>query len=505
MEYINEGRVSSTQYDFISADSSIWTSHHNYTCDTTVNTSTASPEIINTTEIIPNMASWLNLSTGARTSGIYILTLYRNPSVEAVYVETSISDANGSAILPQAKVWIGDKTPADTSAWQRRVERGKIADPRLLVPVTRYRRGYRRKGKSSGGGAKSGPSSSGFSSSKGVGGRSYGYSSSTTKTRFVGGTFNRRPYGLTGRTMVVGSTFFMLFSMRANGYGHRYCSRYSSSERLSCQNRYSNNCTLVNAVESQCIGMTSTDVIRDDIMSTAFDAQGIKFPLTLTISRLAVVLKSGVNQLEDWDKPVFYGFSEVDVDPPSEEQDVAAALIVLGVVLGLAFCCSAGACFFSYMRNQPTTARRVTPEVDMRRLSRSGLYSSRRTTRHDREDHHANFERPVVHPPNGHIQDPAPPKYQVTGPPSPTSAHMMSAVPMASSESHQLQFMSGTLPKLLPGYSPPLDNSKDSTHALPPDWQMVTEIDPVTRVWTGRVYYHNMVTNETSWACPRLL
>lgn len=502
MEYIDGGQASLSEYNFISEDSSIWTSSPNYTCDA-VNPSSATPEVINTTEVIPNMASWLNITTGTRT-GIYILTLYRNPSVEAVYVETSVKDANGSVIIPHTKVWIGETTPTDTSAWQRRVGLGKFSDPRLLVPVTRYRRGYRRKGKSgSGGGSKAGPSASGFSSKGIVGGRGYGYSSSTTNSRFVGGTFTRRPYGVTGRTVVVGSTFFMLMSMRG-GYGHRYCNRYSSSQRASCQSRYSNNCTAVNADESQCGGITSTDVIRDDLMAdTAFDADNVAFPLTLTISRLAVVLKSGATQLDDWDKPVFYGFSEVNVDPPSEEDDIAAVLIILGIVLGLGCCCAAGAWVYTWWNESRTTTRRVTPEVDMRRRSSTSLYSSRRTTRHDRDHRSADFKRPVAHPPNcTGIQDSAPPKYEVTGPPSPTCTHMLSAVPIASIDSHPPQFM--TFPQPLAGYPPPSDNSTEgSAYALPPDWQMVTETDPSTHVPTGRVYYHNIVTNETSWTYPQ--
>merc|ERR1712072_1450934 len=64
IEYIDAGQASVSDYDFVSADSSIfWTSSRNYTCDG--NTSSAAPEVINTTEIIPNMASWLN-TTGAR-------------------------------------------------------------------------------------------------------------------------------------------------------------------------------------------------------------------------------------------------------------------------------------------------------------------------------------------------------------------------------------------------------------------------------------------------------
>lgn len=55
-------------------------------------------------------------------------------------------------------------------------------------------------------------------------------------------------------------------------------------------------------------------------MTSGFSVESAVFPLTLTIERMAVVFKPGVVEPEEWDTPVWYGFSEVDLGPEPDPE-----------------------------------------------------------------------------------------------------------------------------------------------------------------------------------------
>merc|ERR1711959_305920 len=208
MSYLDGNGVDSSNYNFLEAGNPVgplWIPASNFTCQNVDNTDAANPNVVLVNETIPDKATWLNLTDGSST-GVYILTLYRGPSVASIYLEVSLRDANHSLLIPPIKAWVGDKRPTNDAPWNsNRRGKSKPSGPRLKAGLLdlSVRRNQRRKGKGGG------PGRGGFSSSgRGTTGSSLGYSSSTVSSRYVGSSFSRAPYGLRGRAAVVGTAFF---------------------------------------------------------------------------------------------------------------------------------------------------------------------------------------------------------------------------------------------------------------------------------------------------------
>lgn len=289
-----------------------------------------------------------------------------------------------------------------------------------------------------------------------------------------------RPYGYSGRGLIAGVAFFMIWRGTSSGY-YGYCNRYGSESRERCRNRYQCSFTDATNTTERCAGTTASDITRDDILISGFQVRDAVFPLTLTITKVATVLNAGVAQLEEWDTPLWYSFSEVEVGPGEEGESLLGLFIFLGI-LGTA--CSVVCLYVIYSFCCGGSSNHTEVElqgVDSRRTSVSSVYGSRRVSRNTRNSNASSVRYPS--PPNAAAYPGAPPVYSVEPPPP-------MAIPVDITKQDNT------------GFSSPVPVMAEQVHpapALPPVWQSVPEVDPNTGVATGRVYYHNTATGETRW------
>jgi len=463
--------------------------------------------------------------TSGPRSGVYILTLYRQPSVAAVYVDVTLRDANGVELIPSTKLWVGDKTGPVRRKGYRRSRRHL----RQIAEDVGRRKG---KGGASGRAATrtASGSSYGYSSRTGVGAGRLGYGSRTASSRYVGGVRTLRPYGYTGRGMMAGVAFFMIWRGGSHGGYYGYCDRYGASSRERCRSRYQCSFTDASNTTERCTGTTQGDVTRDDILVSGFRVRDAVFPLTLTISKVATVLHAGVAQPEEWDTPLWYSFSEVEVGPEEEAESLIGLYIFLGILGGCCFCLCGYIMYYTCARRND---ERMS-EHESRRHQSSSVYGSRRVSRNSNAQRNSNASsgRPSARSPSPPpvIAEPPPPAYSKEAPP-------VVAIPMmaqgqkycnecngegvVNSAQCNACHGTGTPPAVLAhgnapaivgdavtkhpngqAYFTPIPAAAQVHPELPPNWQCISELDPNTNVATGRVYYYNHWTGETTWELP---
>jgi len=220
-----------------------------------------------------------------------------------------------------------------------------------------------------------------------------------------------------------------------HSHGHSDpCYKYSGADRTACLQHYASSCDIiVNGTTTQtakctgtAVGSSASSPTRDDFMGTGFDMSTASYPLTVTIYRVAATVPSA-QAFEEWDPPIWFGFSQVAQTSDEEWPSWAVALLVIGIV---ALC--VGFCICGYLCVK------------------------------GRNDN--NYQQYGAAPPK---ED-----YQPSGPST------VVGLPM--------EYMSSW--------------TSQPTVAYP--WQSVQEVDAQTGASTGRIYYHNTETNETSWNPP---
>lgn len=169
-------------------------------------------------------------------------------------------------------------------------------------------------------------------------------STKTLGSRYPGG-YARTGYGYTGRGAVLGGTgVFLFFVWSRPGYNYNYynyCDRYPSSESTRCKNYYKS-CT-----QEGCKATTSSSMTRDDLLMTSFDTAGKDgtpkptWPLTVTVHKVAAVFASASTEPDEWNQPIYFGFSEVNLD---DEDGVPGWLIAIIVLVCICTCCGIVCC-----------------------------------------------------------------------------------------------------------------------------------------------------------------
>jgi len=407
-----------------------------------------------------NITSLAGAQKNSANSGMYVLSILRSKNVQSASITFSIVDAANRVLQPTKRIDVGTAVPSGRRLLGLADSQGgdaQSASRRLL------------KGSSGGGGGKGGSGAgrtgggSGGFSSAGSGGRSYGYSSSALNSRYPGG-YTRTSYGYSGYgAMYYGSPMFIMYPMYGGyGYGHGYgyhnqysrsnsCSQYP--DQAACVNHYSKCQVIDNNSTLLCESSATSQLTRDDIMTAAFDVQDAVFPIRLEFSQASVTFSSTAVASgrrvvpEAWDQPLHIALSEVDFD--SNDDDSSWVWVVVGVVVGVV-------CLVCIIIVCCCCNKSDKYEAPVQYGGASGYTHSPQHA--DTNEIEMNQPAPAAVYSNDAPADPTP-SYAVTGTPV-------------------------------------------VTDSLPASWQEVNEVDPHTQQPTGRIYYHNTVTDETSWERP---
>jgi len=246
-----------------------------------------------------------------------------------------------------------------------------------------------------------------------------------------------------------------------HGYGyHRNghysgCDKYSGSDKTACQTYYGSKCTVSQDNKTTtCTTKSQGDWTRDDIMAATFDASKATYPVTVTFLQVVAGFKTAGSAPPEWNQPMGFALSEVDYD--DEETDIGGIIVLIIVLLIVGGCVIAGICFCCHHCNK------------------SGQHY---------DNHHYHDDDPTMVVPMQSY---------------PHAGGSTQGYPAAAPA-----FQQGKLEPNL-SYASPYEAQAPltSTENMPEGWQSVQEMQPGTTIPTGRVYYHNTLTNETSWTPP---
>lgn len=146
------------------------------------------------------------------------------------------------------------------------------------------------------------------------------------------------------------------------GYGHHHYYHYHHYHRHydqcgqphqpSCPG-FSPNCTseangYATEGAKQSPTQINTAVSRDDLMLAEFELEGVEFPLNLTIWNATAKFNAAEGLTE---VPVFIGFSEVNTQPP-EDDEIATGGIIIIILVCLCCCASCAGCVYCFFRKK---------------------------------------------------------------------------------------------------------------------------------------------------------